>query len=248
MKNKKLKATLSLTGYLFLTIALCFVAAFIFHSYYYDLIYVDGASMAPTLNGDTANEVDFGIVDGHQSAINHIKRFDIISTYYPYSAGYDKDYTATGVLKKSSTKKIKRVIAMPNETFKIENGLLKLRKNDGSELKVEYKNFQVVETDSKDELEWITLGEDEYWVLGDNRPHSTDCGSEQIKKPIKKKNIVGVLVAIEGKAKLTTKSKTCANCFNQNNKDNTVCSYCGSDNLTPNYSLTNKHYHWPKFF
>ena len=248
MKNKKFKAVLSLTGYLLLAFALCFVGAFVFHSYYYEPIYVDGPSMAPTLNKDNEidGSVDFGIVDGHKSAINHIKRFDIISTYYPNSTGYNKDYTADGVLRKTASKKIKRVIALPNETFIIKDGLLSVKKNDVFE-PVEYKNFTVTVTTEKDTNGPVTLGENEYWVLGDNRTRSTDCGSENIRKPITKSNIVGVLVAIEGKADLKIKNYTCSDC-GRTNSNNIECSYCHRNNFSPNYGLTNKRYHWPKFF
>ena len=85
MKNKKLKAILSITGYFLLVLAICFSGALVFHSVYYELIYVSGISMSPTLNGSedekSGTVVDFGIVDSHKSAINHIKRFSIVSTY-----------------------------------------------------------------------------------------------------------------------------------------------------------------------
>ena len=250
MKNKKLKASLSLTGYLLLALALCFVGAFVFHSYYYELIYVSGASMAPTLNGGDKDEgehgakVDFGIVDPHQSAINHIKRFDIISTYYPNSAGYNKDYTADGKLKRSATKKIKRVIALPNETFIIKDGLLSVKVNDEF---VEVKNQpKLTVTTVKDTVEPITLGENEYWVLGDNRTNSTDCGTATIRTPIQKKNIAGVLVAIEGKAELKLKRYVCSNC-GKAYKSGSTCTECGGQ-LAPEYGLSNKQYHWPKFY
>ena len=248
MKNKKLKATLSITGYLLLLLALCFTGVMVFHSYYYELVYVSGNSMYPTLNGSeeekSGSVVDFGIVDNHQSAINHIKRFDIVSTYYPNTDGYAKDYKADGSLKATATKKIKRVIALPNETFKIENGLLSVKEND--EFKIIPNTFEIETTNAKDTATPITLKENEYWVLGDNRANSTDCGSAIINRPIEKKNIAGVLVAIEGTAKLKLKRMVCANCGKTYDKG-TNCSNCGGS-LLPDYELVNKQYHWPKYF
>ena len=62
-----------------------FFSCFIFNRYYYLSIYVDGSSMYPTLNRNRDDSrYDFGIVDPHQSAINKIKRFDIINNYYPW--------------------------------------------------------------------------------------------------------------------------------------------------------------------
>ena len=259
MKNKKLKATLSITGYLLLLIALCFVGVFVFHSYYYESVYVSGASMYPTLNGEenehTGTVVDFGIVDAHKSAIDHIKRFDIVSTYFPYTSKYKYDYTEDGVLKPTATKKIKRVIALPNETFRIEQGVLKIIKGEAVEV-VEY-TFKTNYGDDitvKDTKEDITLKDNEYWLLGDNRSNSTDCGSTWLNVPVKKENIQGVLVAIEGQAKLKAVAYACEYCGKQHKKipsngkcANPKCGQIVSEWKTV-YGLKDKQYHWPKFF
>ena len=247
MKNKKLKATLSITGYFLLVIAICFVGALVFHSYYYESVYVHGNSMSPTLQGGESEgaTADFGIVDAHKSAINHIKRFDIVSTYYPYSTGYPNDYDADGTLKNTSSKKIKRVIALPNETFIIKNGLLSVKVDDEFK-EVPYKGFNVNYSLDKDTIEPITLGKNEYWVLGDNRGSSIDCGYTST--PIKKENIQGVLVAIEGKAKLRVKNYRCSTCGKTYSTQSAPCANCGSLSYSPQYKLVNKKYSWPKFF
>ena len=249
MKNKKLKAILSVTGYFLLVIALCFVGAFVFHSYYYEQIYVSGISMSPTLNGaadeKAGSVVDFGIIDRHQTAINHIGRFAIVSTYYPYNEKYKDDYKPDGTLKASAKMKIKRVIALPNETFTIKDGLLSVKK--GEEFVSVPYNFKINLSDAhkndKDITE-KTLGENEYWVLGDNRDSSNDSGAMGV--AIKKENLVGVLVAIEGKANLELKNYVCQECGTINSKAY-VCAKCGGS-LSPQYTLTNKQYQWPKYF
>lgn len=239
MKNKKLKTTLSIVCYLFLLIAICVSGALIFHSSYYELVYVSGSSMAPTLNGSD-NElsgavVDFGIVDAHKSAINHIERFDIVSTYYP------DDYSSDGVLLAGAKKKIKRVIGMPGDTFTIKDGLLSVK--EGEEyVSIPYK-FETSFTTTKD-IQDKTLGEDEYWLLGDNRANSNDCG--KFNKPVTKKQITGVLVAIEGTANLKVKNYRCINC-GKKYKQNGTCSSCGGS-LSVQYDLVNKKYIWPKYF
>ena len=250
MKNKKLKAILSLSGYFLLILALCFVGGLVFHSYYYELVYVSGTSMSPTLNGQADEKagsvVDFGIVDKHQSAINHIERFDIISTYYPYVEGkYENDYTADNVLKASAKMKIKRVIALPGETFSIKDGLLCIKKDDEFvDVPYTFKiNLSEAHKNAKDISE-KHLEENEYWVLGDNRDSSTD--SAYLDKAIIKENIVGVLVAIEGKAQLKLKNYVCQTCGRVYKSGNT-CSECGGV-LGPQYTLTNKQYHWPKYY
>ena len=206
--------------------------------------------MKPTLNGaddeTTGTKVDFGIVDAHDTALKHIQRFDIVSTYYPDSGDYNLE---TNTLKPSAKKKIKRVIAMPNETFKIEKGLLYVLKDNNYELiKYTFKTNPAVENnfEGKDTAEPITLKENEYWVLGDNREASRDCAS--INMPVKYENLFGVLVAIEGKGSLYIKAYACEACGKQYKSSlNGYCSKCGSA-LKAIYDVKNKQYQWPKYY
>ena len=245
MKNPKLKPLLSAIGYLLLVIALCFSGSMIFHSLYYESIYVSGASMAPTLNGSDDEQsgaiVDFGIVDHHKAALDHIKRFDIVTTYYP------EDYDLiSGALKAGARKKIKRVIALPNETFKITMGQLEVF--DGKEYKEIKQNFKTQPANyaGKDTIIDITLGEDEYWVLGDNRANSKDCATTGM--PIKKSNIYGLLVAIEGTGELYVKRFYCEECGKTYKGHNgMICSECGG-NINAEFDIKNKNYHWPKYY
>ena len=249
MKNKKLKAILSITGYFLLTLALCFSGALVFHSVYYELIYVSGISMSPTLNGSDIEKdgtiVDFGIVDSHKSAINHIKRFSIVSTYY------STDYYLNGNLKPNPKQKIKRVIALPGETFKIEGSKLYVLNegtNDFDYIPYTFNiNPDVESGNSSKDIDETTLGEDEYWVLGDNRANSNDSAS--INEPVKKEYLIGVLVAIEGKAELKVKKLICQNCGKsyKNGTERCTDETCRGD-LTPEYELTHKRYHWPKYY
>ena len=118
-------------------IAICVSGSIVFHNVYYESVYVSGGSMSPTLTGselvtssygfDVVKEgsvVDFGIVDTHKSAKDNIKRFSIVSTYYP------DDYNEQGVLNSESNQKIKRVIALPGETFKIVNSKLYIKEGE----------------------------------------------------------------------------------------------------------------------
>ena len=239
MKNKKLKATLSITGYFLLVIAICFVGALVFHSYYYESVYVHGPSMNPTLRGgmEKGDTADFGIVDTHRAAINHIKRFDIISTYYPEDYIGDK-------LSVAASKKIKRVIGMPGDTFIIKDGLLSVKEGDEF-VNVPYKFKVSSVTTVKDTTDPLTLSDDEYWVLGDNRTNSTD--SFHVGK-IKKKYIAGVLVAIEGQAELAEKAYRCNKCGKLFKTEIETCNKCGETTFTTQYKLVNKKYSWPKFF
>ena len=255
MKNKKLKNILSITGYLLLAFAICVSASIVFHNTYYDSVYVSGSSMSPTLKGsaisissygveveEEGSIVDYGIVDSHKVALNNVKRFSIVSTYFP------NDYSSEGVLIGKPNQKIKRIVALPNETFKIVESKLYVKKGEDFEY-IPY-TFEIepkVEIgDTSKDIGETTLGEDEFWLLGDHRDKSHDCGSSDMKRPIKKSYLVGVLVAIEGQAKLKLKSCTCENC-GKTYTTGVFCAECGNK-LTREFDLVNKKSHWPKYY
>ena len=141
------------------------------------------------------------------------------------------------------------MVALPGETFKVEKGKIYVLKDGIFELqKATFKTIPSQEEDynGKDTIAPITLGEDEYWVLGDNRKASRDCA--YLGKPIKYENLFGVLVAIEGKGKLYLKRYTCPNCGKSYSaKKGNVCPSCYVG-LTPEYDVGNKQYHWPTFY
>lgn len=69
----------------------------------------------------------------------------------------------------TSHSSIKRVIGLPGETVRIENGIIEI---DG-EVYFEKKSYPVI-TNPGMASEGITLGDQEYFVLGDNRNNSVD--------------------------------------------------------------------------
>lgn len=127
---------------------------------------VDGPSME-----DTLQDRDHLIVEKISYHLDKLKRFDIIA-FYPYGKDVDDYY-------------IKRIIALPGETIQIK----------GSEI---YINGEVLEENyGKDPITYagiaaepITLAEDEYFVLGDNRTVSLDSRSAEV-GVVKKKQIGG---------------------------------------------------------
>ena len=247
MKNKKLKAILSITGYFLLVIALCVSASIVFHNMYYELVYVSGTSMSPTLNGNDNEKdgtvVDFGIADYHKSAIKNIKRFSIVSTYY------SDDYDTNQKLLANPKIKIKRVVALPGETFKIEDSKLYIKNMTTNEFEYVAYPFAIepkVEEGYKGkDIAEKKLIDNEYWVLGDHRNKSRDCGT--LGEPVLKSYILGTLVAIEGQAQLKIKNYVCTNC-GQTNKSCNYCARCNGTDLSPQYDLVNKHYQLPKYF
>lgn len=110
---------------------------------------VSGQSMETTLHdGDNL------IVDKISYRFREPERFEII--VFPYQH-------------KENTYYIKRIIGLPGETVQVTEGCVYI---DGERLDEHYGN-ELMENAGLAE-EPITLGEDEYFVLGDNRNHSSD--------------------------------------------------------------------------
>ena len=209
---KKIGPLVFPTIYCGLVIALAITIFYSFGKRSYLSIYIDGPSMQPTLNNNAVKEevydsntgvlkrltknTEFGYADKSNIAKDNIKHFDIVVTYF------SNDYS-NGQLHQSADYKIKRIIALPGETFKIENGIISYKDNNGTWYTPEmpytpngttYVDDKVIYPTAKDKAE-TTLEENQYWVLGDNWKNSSDS---QVNGPIKKEYIAGVLVAIEG--------------------------------------------------
>ncbi len=129
---------------------------------------VDGSSMETTLsNGDNL------LVDKISYRFREPERFDIIVFSFKY---------------KEDTYFIKRIIGLPGETVWIdEKGNIYI---DGELLEESYGK----EIISADKIgiagEPIVVGEDEYFVLGDNRNNSKDSRTTIVGN-VKKKDIIG---------------------------------------------------------
>ena len=110
---------------------------------------VSGSSMETTLSdGDNL------IVDKISYRFRDPKRYDIIVFPYKYE---------------ENTYYIKRIIGLPGETVQVKNGEVYI---DGEILGEDY-GAEAME-DAGIASEPIELGTDEYFVLGDNRNHSSD--------------------------------------------------------------------------
>ncbi len=127
---------------------------------------VEGSSMEPTLqDGDNL------IVDKISYRFHDPERFDII--VFPFQYEQDTYY-------------IKRIIGMPGESVRIDwDGNIYI---DGELLKESYGREVMLDPGRAEEE--ILLGEDEYFVLGDNRNNSTDGRAERVGN-IHRDNIIG---------------------------------------------------------
>ena len=110
---------------------------------------VSGESMETTLA-----DGDHLIVDKISYRFRDPSRYDIVVFPYRYE---------------ENTYYIKRIIGLPGETVQIADGTIYI---DGSPLEESYG--REVMQDPGIAAEPITLGEDEYFVLGDNRNQSSD--------------------------------------------------------------------------
>ena len=112
---------------------------------------VEGESMYPTF--DTA---DYLIVDQLTYHFEEPKRGDVIVFRYPNDP--DVFY-------------IKRIIGLPGETVQITRGDVVITKADGSQITLD--ESYIVEEDATYSGS-TNIGPDQYFVMGDNRPKSSD--------------------------------------------------------------------------
>ena len=125
---------------------------------------VNGSSMNPTLENS-----DKVLLDKVLYKIGKLKRYDIVVFDYHHSSVY-----------------VKRIIGVPGEKITIRKGRV-------------YVNGKILKDDPllNDKMHYsgiakngVELGEDEYFVLGDNRNNSHDSRYEQV-GVVKKSDIIG---------------------------------------------------------
>lgn len=126
---------------------------------------VSGSSMETTLS-----DKDQLIVDKMTYRFRDPKRYDIVVFPYQYQ---------------DNTYYIKRIIGLPGETVQILSGMVYI---DGMRLDEHYGD-EIMENPGIAE-EPLTLGEDEYFVLGDNRNNSSDSRASDVGL-IHRKDLIG---------------------------------------------------------
>ena len=152
--NDKLRDILSTSLYLLIVVLISFLIV----KYVAQRTEVIGSSMLPTL--EDGNNL---ILDKISYRLHEPERFDVI--VFPFRNRSGKNY-------------IKRIIAMPGETVRIdEKGVIYI--ND--EELIESYGREVINNPGN-ALMGITLGDDEYFVLGDNRNNSEDSRFSEVGK------------------------------------------------------------------
>ena len=160
--KKVLKEILSTSMYLLVVLCLTYL---VIH-YVGQRTQVVGSSMESTLS-----DKDNLIVDKITYRFREPKRFDIV--VFPFQYAEDTFY-------------IKRVIGLPGETVYIdEQGTIYI--ND--QVLAENYGREVI-VDAGRAYEPITLGEDEYFVMGDNRNNSSDS-RDPVVGNISREDIIG---------------------------------------------------------
>lgn len=175
-KKKKIKGYI-LEGLLY--VALFLVCVFVIPNYVVQRAKVSGPSMMNTLQDE-----DNVLVSKISYEVHDPERFDIV-VFYPYKGReeYKNDK------EKQKEHFVKRVIGLPGEKIQIIGSDIYI---NGEKLDEHYGKDPI--TDGGIANEPITLGEDEYFLMGDNRAVSFDSRFEEI-GPIHKD-------AIDGKAVL----------------------------------------------
>jgi signal peptidase I len=144
-------------------IAICFIVAFLINRFVFMFAFVPTGSMKPTIM-----EKDRIIVDRISLLFDEIERGDIV--VFESNAMQGEKLL------------VKRVIGLPGESVEIKEG--KVYIND-----VPFDEEYVYYPDSMS-MEKIEIGEDKYFMLGDNRSNSFDARFWD-DKTIDKKEIIG---------------------------------------------------------
>ena len=166
------KELLSWVGTLILALAVVLVI----RTFIFEPIRVDGSSMA-----DTLQDGELTFVLKAEYLFKDPDRFDVVICHYPNRRDANNPL---GI--ETKTNFVKRVIGLPGETLAIQGNTVYI---NGQTLE---EPFLTPERNAVNlSLGPITLGEDEYFMIGDNRYASNDSRNLREVGPIARDEIVG---------------------------------------------------------
>lgn len=173
-----LKKTIAIVSQLIFVMLILSGGLVIFHNLYFIPVKIVGRSMEPTLF-----DQEFGVMDQNVNTLNALDRFDIVIVQQ--NPNVDRYL-------------IKRLIGLPGETISIdEDGLLTIDQIEVAQTFITengYIEYTCINNQAMG-CQPITLLEDQYFVMGDNRGFSTDS---RVFGPITTTQLIGKLIAIEG--------------------------------------------------
>lgn len=114
---------------------------------------VKGESMVPNFQSG-----DYLIVDEISYRFSNPKRGDVVVLKYPID---------------TTQRFIKRIIGLPGEAIEIKGGKVIIISSDGENLMLDESKYLPQLKDTEGNVK-VTLGDDKYFVLGDNRQFSYD--------------------------------------------------------------------------
>ena len=159
-------------------LAVALVVVFIIQTFFFRIIRVDGHSMDTTLANN--ERVFVWVPDIRQ---RDVERNIVVICHYPNRGG---------------TFFVKRCVAIPGDSVYRENGVTHVVYGDtGEDVMLDERYAMYYPYGSPDDYEAYTLGEDEYFMVGDNRYNSHDSrdwkdgDTSADVGPISKKMIVG---------------------------------------------------------
>lgn len=139
------------------TVFVTIVVSLVLVNFFFMPIVVNGSSMYPTLQDNS-----YGFSNIFSRRVSGIERFDIVVVY----------------LEERDENLVKRVIGLPNETITFTNDTLYV---NGTPIDQDFLDEDYVKQSKDSSYSGLftndftfTLGDDEYFCMGDNRPRSAD--------------------------------------------------------------------------
>jgi len=170
-----IKETFKLTRQIFFSIGGLMLAAVIIRFYIVQPFSISGSSMEPTFH-----DKEYLLVNELTYHLSSPKRGDVVIFRHPTPACNDfiqENYLNRVFFQGSCSNYIKRVIATPGESITIRDGKVIIKTKDGEELTLteEYILTNIPTLGNQT----VTLGDDEYFVLGDNRNPNASSDSRE---------------------------------------------------------------------